>query len=158
MKKTIILTESQLKMLQEQEWEMPSVDNAKLVEKAQKDLAIIHKSFDSHYNMIVSVTMSDIINDMRQYTDTLENLDTIIESVEKKYNYYFDIVESHDLFDRPNEISTLSDLTFDMYAALEDLKDIKYVLDDMLDLTRKLSDKKPKNVIKLNENKKKLFK
>jgi hypothetical protein len=155
MKKTIILTESQLKMLQEQEWEMSSVDNAKLVEKAQKDLAIIHKSFDSHYNMIVSVTMSDIINDMRQYTDTLENLDTIIESVEKKYNYYFDIVESHDLFDRPNEISTLSDLTFDMYAALEDLKDIKYVLDDMLDLTRKLSDKKPKNVIKLNENKKK---
>jgi hypothetical protein len=153
MKKTIILTESQLKMLQEQEWEMSSVDNAKLVEKAQKDLAIIHKSFDSHYNMIVSVTMSDIINDMRQYTDTLENLDTIIESVEKKYNYYFDIVESHDLFDRPNEISTLSDLTFDMYAALEDLKDIKYVLDDMLDLTRKLSDKKPKNVIKLNENK-----
>jgi hypothetical protein len=157
MKKTIILTESQLKMLQEQEWEMSSVDNAKLVEKAQKDLAIIHKSFDSHYNMIVSVTMSDIINDMRQYTDTLENLDTIIESVEKKYNYYFDIVESHDLFDRPNEISTLSDLTFDMYAALEDLKDIKYVLDDMLDLTRKLSDKKPKNVIKLNENKKKII-
>jgi len=155
MKKTIILTESQLKMLQEQEWEMSSVDNAKLVEKAQKELAIIHKSFDSHYNMIVSVTMSDIINDMRQYTNTLENLDTIIESVEKKYNYYFDIVESHDLFDRPNEISTLSDLTFDMYAALEDLKDIKYVLDDMLDLTRKLSDKKPKNVIKLNENKKK---
>jgi hypothetical protein len=140
-------------MLQEQEWQMSSVDNAKLVEKAQKDLSMIHKSFDSHYNMIVSVNMSDIINDMRQYTDTLENLDTIIESVEKKYNYYFDIVESHDLFDRPNEISTLSDLTFDMYAALEDLKDIKYVLDDMLDLTRKLSDKKPKNVIKLNENK-----
>jgi hypothetical protein len=48
MKKTIILTESQLKMLQEQEWEMSSVDNAKLVEKAQKDLSIINKSFDSH--------------------------------------------------------------------------------------------------------------
>lgn len=150
----IILSEPQLKMLQEQEWQMSSVDNANLVEKAQKDLSIINKSFDSHYNMIMAVTISDIINDMSQYTDTLENLDTIIESVEKKYNYYFDIVESHDLFDRPNEISTLSDLTFDMYAALEDLKDIKYVLDDMLDLTRKLSDKKPKNVIKLNEDKK----
>ena len=153
MKKTIILTEAQVKVLLEQEWEMPSVDNTKLVEKAQKELSIFHKSFDTHYNMIVSVTMSDIINDMSQYTNTLENLDTIIESVEKKYNYYFDIVDSHDLFDRPNEISTLSDLTFDMYAALEDLKDIKYVLDDMLDLTRKLSDKKPKNVIKLNEDK-----
>jgi hypothetical protein len=153
MKKTIVLTEAQVKVLLEQEWNMPSVDNTKLVEKAQKELSIIHKSFDTHYNMIVSVTMSDIINDMSQYTNTLENLDTIIESVEKKYNYYFDIVESHDLFDRPNEISTLSDLTFNMYAALEDLKDIKYVLDDMLDLTRKLSDKKPKNVIKLNENK-----
>jgi hypothetical protein len=153
MKKTIVLTEAQVKVLLEQEWNMPSVDNTKLVEKAQKELSIIHKSFDTHYNMIVSVTMSDIINDMSQYTNTLENLDTIIESVEKKYNYYFDIVESHDLFDRPNEISTLSDLTFDMYAVLEDLKDIKYVLDDMLDLTRKLSDKKPKNVIKLNENK-----
>jgi hypothetical protein len=155
MKKTIVLTESQVKMLQEQDWKMSSVDNAKIVENAQKDLAIINKSFDSHYNMIMTVTISDIMNDMGQYTDTLENLGTILESVESKFNYYFDIVESHDLFDRPNEISTLSDLTFDMYAVLEDLKDIKYVLDDMLDLTRKLSDKKPKNVIKLNENKKK---
>lgn len=151
----IILSEPQLKMLQEQEWEMPSVDNAKLVEKAQKELSIINKSFDSHYNMIMTVTMGDIINDKNQYIDTLDNLYTIIESVEKKYDYYFDIVDSHDLFDRPNEISTLSDLTNDLYTALEDLKDIKYVLEDMLDLTRKLSDKKPKNVIKLNENKKK---
>ena len=153
MKKTIVLTESQVKMLQEQEWEMPSVDNAKLVEKAQKELSIIHKSFDTHYNMIVSVTMSDIINDMGQYTDTLENLGTIIESVEKKHNYYFEIVESHDFFDRPNEITTLSRLTNDMETTLEELKDIKYVLDDMLDLSKKISEMKPKNVIKLNENK-----
>ena len=153
MKKTIILTEAQVKVLLEQEWEMPSVDNTKLVEKAQKELSIINKSFDSHYNMIMTVTMGDIINDKNQYIDTLDNLYTIIESVEKKYDYYFDIVDSHDLFDRPNEISTLSDLTNDLYTALEDLKDIKYVLEDMLDLTRKLSDKKPKNVIKLNETK-----
>jgi hypothetical protein len=149
----IILSEPQLKMLQEQEWEMPSVDNAKLVEKAQKDLLIINKSFDSHYNMIMTLTISDISNDMSQYIDTLENLYTIIESVEKKFNYYFDIVESHDLFDRPNEISTLSDLTNDMETTLEELKDIKYVLDDMLDLSKKISEMKPKNVIKLNETK-----
>jgi len=154
MKKTIVVTESQLRMLQEQEWQMSSVDNAKLVEKAQKDLSIIHKSFDSHYNMIMTVTISDIINDMGQYTDTLENLGTILESVERKFNYYFEIVESHDLFDRPDEISTLSNLTNDMQDALYELKDIKYVLDDMLDLSKKISEMKPKNVIKLNENKK----
>ena len=114
MKKTIVVTESQLRMLQEQEWQMSSVDNAKLVEKAQKDLSIVHKSFDTHYNMIMTVTISDIMNDMSQYTDTLENLGTIIESVESKFNYYFEIVESHDLFDRPDEISTLSNLTNDM--------------------------------------------
>ena len=153
MKKTIVLTESQVKMLQEQDWKMSSVDNAKIVENAQKDLAIINKSFDSHYNMIMTVTISDIMNDMGQYTDTLENLGTILESVESKFNYYFDIVESHDFFDRPDEISTLSNLTHDMQDSMYELKDIKYVLDDMLDLSKKISEMKPKNVIKRNENK-----
>jgi hypothetical protein len=41
-----------------------------------------------------------------------------------------------------------------MQDALYELKDIKYVLDDMLDLSKKISEMKPKNVIKLNENKK----
>jgi hypothetical protein len=149
----IILSEPQLKMLQEQEWQMPSVDNAKLVEKAQKDLSMIHKSFDSHYNMIMILTMSDILNDKPNYTDILENLTTIIESVQSKFDYNFEIVESYDFFERPDEIKTLSDLTNEMQTSLYDLENIKYVLDDMLDLSRKVSDMEPKNVIKLNENK-----
>jgi len=153
MKKTIVVTESQLRMLQEQEWQMSSVDNAKLVEKAQKDLAIINKSFDSFYNTIVTVTFSDIMNDMGHYTDMLENLGTILESVESKFNYYFDIVESHDFFDRPDEISTLDGLTNNMQDAIYELKDIKYVLEEMIDSSKKISEMKPKNVIKLNERK-----
>jgi hypothetical protein len=153
MKKTIVLTESQVKMLQEQDWQMSSVDNAKIVENAQKDLSIINKSFDSHYNMIMTVTISDIINDMSQYTDTSENLGTILESVESKFDYYFEIAESYDFFERPDEITTLSNLTHDMQDSMYELKDIKYVLDDMLDLSKKISEMKPKNVIKLNENK-----
>jgi hypothetical protein len=46
MKKTIVITESQLKRIQEQEWSKPD-DNNNLVAKAQKDLSIINKSFDS---------------------------------------------------------------------------------------------------------------
>lgn len=153
MKKTIVVTESQLRMLQEQEWQMSSVDNAKLVEKAQKDLAIINKSFDSFYHTIVTVTFSDIMNDMAHYTDMSENLETILESVESKFNYYFDIVESHDFFDRPDEISTLDGLTNNMQDAIYELKDIKYVLEEMIDSSKKISEMKPKNVIKLNERK-----
>ena len=153
MKKTIVVTESQLRMLQEQEWQMSSVDNAKLVERAQKDLAIINKSFDSFYHTIVTVTFSDIMNDMGHYTDMSENLGTILESVESKFNYYFDIVESHDFFDRPDEISTLDGLTNNMQDAIYELKDIKYILEEMIDSSKKISEMKPKNVIKLNERK-----
>jgi hypothetical protein len=152
MKKTIVITESQLKRIQEQEWSKPD-DNNNLVAKAQKDLSIINKSFDSHYNMIMTVTISDIINDMVNYNNKLENLVTIIESVQSKFDYYFEIVESYDFFERPDEISTLSKLTNDMETVLDDLQNIKYVLVDMLDLSRKVSDMEPKNVIKLNENK-----
>ena len=153
MKKTIVLTESQVKMLQEQEWQMSSVDNVKIVEKAQKDLSIINTSFDSFYHTIVTVTFSDIMNDMGHYTDMSENLGTILESVESKFNYYFDIVESHDFFDRPDEISTLDGLTNNMQDAIYELKDIKYVLEEMIDSSKKISEMKPKNVIKLNERK-----
>ena len=152
MKKTIVITESQLKRIQEQEWSKPD-DNNDLVDKAQKDLSNFQKAFDSYYNMIMMVSISEIINDTEYYTSLLSKLETLIELVQGKFDYYFDIVESHDFFERPDEISTLGDLTNDMQDTLYELKDIKYVLDDMLDLTKKISGMQPKNVIKLNENK-----
>jgi hypothetical protein len=99
------------------------------------------------------VSISEIINDTEYYTSLLSKLETLIELVQGKFDYYFDIVESHDFFERPDEISTLGDLTNDMQDTLYELKDIKYVLDDMLDLTKKISGMQPRNVIKLNENK-----
>jgi hypothetical protein len=152
MKKTIVITESQLKRIQEQEWSKPD-DNNDLVDKAQKDLSNFQKAFDSYYNMIMMVSISEIINDTEYYTGLLSKLETLIELVQGKFDYYFDIVESHDFFERPDEISTLGDLTNDMQDTLYELKDIKYVLDDMLDLTKKISGMQPRNVIKLNENK-----
>jgi methyl-accepting chemotaxis protein len=152
MKKTIVITESQLKRIQEQEWSKPD-DNNDLVDKAQKDLSNFQKAFDSYYNMIMMVSISEIINDTEYYTSLLSKLETLIELVQGKFDYYFDIVESHDFFERPDEISTLGDLTNDMQDTLYELKDIKYVLDDMLDLTKKISGMQPRNVIKLNENK-----
>ena len=152
MKKTIVITESQLKRIQEQEWSKPD-DNNDLVDKAQKDLSNFQKAFDSYYNMIMMVSISEIINDTEYYTSLLSKLETLIELVQGKFDYYFDIVESHDFFERPDEISTLGDLTNDMQDTLYELKDIKYVLDDMIDLTKKISGMQPRNVIKLNENK-----
>lgn len=150
MKKKLVITESQLRMLQEQEWEMSSKDNANLVEKANKDLSNFKKVFDSYYNMIIMVSISDIMNDMKHYEDVLKKLDMNIESVEGKFNYYFNVVESYDFFERPDEISTLDDLSNDMQDILYDLKNVKYVLDEMLDSTKKISDMKPRNVLSIN--------
>jgi hypothetical protein len=152
MKKTIVITESQLKRIQEQEWSKPD-DNNDLVGKAQKDLSNFQKAFDSYYNMIITVSIAEIMNDNGHYTGLLDRLETLIDLVQGKFDYYFEIVESHDFFERPDEINTLSDLTNDMQDTLYDLQKIKYVLEEMLDSTKKISDMEPRNVIKLNENK-----
>lgn len=153
MKKTIVVTEAQLRMLQEQEWQMSSTDNGKLVEKAQKDLSMFNKSFDSHYNMIGTLSISEILGDIQHYNDTLENMDTIIDSIEGKFNYYYEIVESHDIFDRPKEIAVLDKVVNDIQDTFEELKTIRYVLDEMIGLSKKISEMKPKNVININEGK-----
>lgn len=153
MKKTIVITESQLKRIQEQEWSKPD-DNNDLVAKAQKDLSNFQKAFDSYYNMIITVSIAEIMNNNEHYTGLHDKLESIIEMVQGKFDYYFEIVESHDFFERPKEIDTLSDLTNDMQDTLYDLQKIKYVLEEMLDSTKKISDMEPRNVIKINENKK----
>lgn len=152
MKKTIVITESQLKRIQEQEWSKPD-DNNDLVAKAQKDLSNFQKAFDSYYNMIITVSIAEIMNNNEHYTGLHDKLESIIEMVQGKFDYYFEIVESHDFFERPKEIDTLSDLTNDMQDTLYDLQKIKYVLEEMLDSTKKISDMEPRNVIKINENK-----
>ena len=154
MKKTIVITESQLKRIQEQEWSKPD-NNNDLVAKAQKDLSNFQKAFDSYYNMIITVSLSEIMNDTEHYTSLSDKLDTLIDLVQGKFDYYFEIAESYDFFERPDEITTLSNLTHDMQDTLYDLQKIKYVLEEMFDSTKKISDMEPRNVIKLNENKKK---
>jgi hypothetical protein len=138
------------KILIEQELDNSSVDNAKLVDNAKKDVEMINKSFNSYYNTIITLTISDIIENMEYHRDMLENLDTIYKTIENKTNNYFKIIESYDFFDRPNEINTLENLVQEMTDTSDSLRNIYYLLDNMLDATKDISKMKIKNIIKIN--------
>jgi hypothetical protein len=138
------------KILIEQELDNSSVDNAKLVDNAKKDVEMINKSFNSYYNTIITLTISDIIENMEYHRDMLENLDTIYKTIENKTNNYFKIIESYDFFDRPNEINTLENIVQEMTDTSDSLRNIYYLLDNMLDATKDISKMKIKNIIKIN--------
>lgn len=140
--------------LKEQNWENSSVNNNKLVDSAKKHIEIINKSFNTYYNTIITLTILDIINDMNRYSDMVENLDTIHKTNQNKIDYYYKTIELYDFFERPNEIKTLENVVNNISDTSDNLRDLYYSLDGMLDAAKTISKMTQENAIKINENKK----
>jgi hypothetical protein len=142
------------KTLLEQKWENTSANNDTLIDSAKKYADVISKSFNTYYNTILTLSILDIINDMERYSEMVVNLDSIYKTNDNKIEYYYKTIESYDFFDRPTEIETLENVVNDISDTSNNLRDLYYSLDGMLDAAKTISKMTQENVIKINENKK----
>jgi len=139
----IYITESQLKMLKEQNWEMPSEGGDDVLDKAKKYLANALKIYGGYYNKIIMVSISDVINERESFSDMLEKLNGVVEAIEATHSHYFDIVNDYDYIDRPDNIRDLDKILSELENLMYDMKYLYDILEELLSSSEKISRMQP---------------
>jgi len=133
----IYITKSQLKMLQEQELQISSGNN--ILEESKNDLDNFQKIYVNYYNRVVMLSISDIMNDTESYRNSFEQMAGIINKIDSRYNYYYDIVDNYDFYERPDEIDELDGIVNKLENLKYDFEDLKNIFEEFLNGAKHLS-------------------
>jgi hypothetical protein len=124
-------------MLQEQELQISSGNN--ILEESKNDLDNFQKIYVNYYNRVVMLYISDIMNDTESYRNSFEQMAGIINKIDSRYNYYYDIVDNYDFYERPDEIDELDGIVNKLENLKYDFEDLKNIFEEFLNGAKHLS-------------------
>jgi hypothetical protein len=124
-------------MLQEQELQISSGNN--ILEESKNDLDNFQKIYVNYYNRVVMLSISDIMNDTESYRNSFEQMAGIINKIDSRYNYYYDIVDNYDFYERPDEIDELDGIVNKLENLKYDFEDLKNIFEEFLNGAKHLS-------------------
>jgi hypothetical protein len=124
-------------MLQEQELQISSGNNT--LEESKNDLDNFQKIYVNYYNRVVMLSISDIMNDTESYRNSFEQMAGIINKIDSRYNYYYDIVDNYDFYERPDEIDELDGIVNKLENLKYDFEDLKNIFEEFLNGAKHLS-------------------
>jgi hypothetical protein len=95
--------------------------------------------FFKYKDMILSINISDVVEDVEKYKTLHLKISNDRDNLEKTYNKFYDIVEMYDFMDRPNNVKKLDDLAGSIDNLALDIYYLKDALDNIIDAGKDLN-------------------
>jgi DNA repair ATPase RecN len=143
--KKILVTERQLKMLQEDGWQYSPEKIDEFVQTAKKDLENATKTFRAAFNAITTVSIGDIMDEPERFEKFHQEVEAQQKYYEKLYNKYYDIVEMYDWMERPDNVTELDRVNEKIDAVQNDLYRLSDSIEEIVDYTKKIKSVSPYN-------------
>lgn len=138
--KKILITEAQLKMLEDEGWKYSSEKIDEIVVTAKKELDNGKKQLSGVYNSITMLSIGEIMDDTERFENFVKDIENRQKHYEALYNKYYDIVEMYDFMDLPDNVKDLEDIN----RELDDVQNSFYKLADsaeeIVDNIKRLAD------------------
>jgi hypothetical protein len=100
-------------------------------ETAKKTLQNGISAFTKYKNLILNISLLDVVNNTEKYKILLSDMDSDHDTIHTVFDKLFDVVDKYDIFDRPDNIKKLEDLvndidnlTLDIYYLMSALENI----------------------------------
>ncbi len=143
--KKIIITEAQLKLIQEEGWQYSPEKIDEFVEIAKKELDKGTKTFRSAFNAITTVAIGDIMDEPERFEKFHEEVEAQQKHYESIYNKYYDIVEMYDWMDRPDNVTELSRVNEEIDTIQDGLYRLSDSIEEIVDYAKKIKSVSPYN-------------
>ena len=143
--KKILVTEAQLKMLQEEGWQYSPEKIDEFVEVAKKDLSNAIKAYNSAFNAFTTVTIGDIMDEPERFEKFQQEVEGQQKHYEKVFNKYYDIVEMYDWMDRPDNVTLLDRTNEKIDSIQNDLYRLSDSIEEIVDYVKKIKNINPYN-------------
>jgi len=100
-------------------------------ETAKKTLQNGISAFTKYKNLILNISLLDVVNNTEKYKTLLSDIDSDHDTIHAIFDKLFDVVDKYDILDRPDSIRKLDDLvnnidnlTLDIYYLMNALENI----------------------------------
>jgi len=143
--KKIIITEAQLKLIQEDGWQYSPEKIDEFVEIAKKELDKGTKTFRSAFNAITTVAIGDIMDEPERFEKFHQEVEAQQKHYESIYNKYYDIVEMYDWMDRPDNVTALDKINEQIDSVQNDLYRLADSLEEIIGYAKKIKSVSPHN-------------
>ena len=140
--KKIIVTESQLKMIEEEEGKLNYTPEKidEFITEASAHLEKGKQMFESTHNALMSLAIGEIVDDIERYRKNLENMENQQKFYEAKFEKYYDIVEMYDFMDLPDNVKQLERINNGLDSLQMDIYKLNNAFEEILDSAEKLKE------------------
>jgi DNA repair ATPase RecN len=143
--KKILVTEAQLKMLQEDGWQYSPEKIDEFIEINKNNLDKANKVLRAAFNAISAVTIGEIMEAPDRFEQFHQELEAQQKHYESIFNKYYDIVEMYDWMDRPDNVTQLDKVNQEIDTIQNDLYRLADSLEEIIDYTKKMKSVSPYN-------------
>jgi len=89
--------------------------------------------FFKYKDMILSINLSDVVENLEKYRVLYLKISDDRSSLEKAYNKFYDIAEMYDITDRPYNVKKLEDLATDIDSVSLDVYYLMNALENIIE-------------------------
>lgn len=143
--KKILVTEAQLKMLQEEGWQYSPEKIDEFIEINRNNLDKANKVLRGSFNAISALTIGEIMDTPERFEQFHQELEAQQKHYESVFNKYYDIVEMYDWMDRPDNVTELDKINQQLDTVQNDLYRLADSLEEIIDYTKKMKSVSPHN-------------
>lgn len=143
--KKILVTEAQLKMLQEDGWQYSPEKIDEFIEINKNNLDKANKVLRAAFNAISAVTIGEIMEAPDRFEQFHQELEAQQKHYESIFNKYYDIVEMYDWMNRPDNVTQLDKVNQEIDTIQNDLYRLADSLEEIIDYTKKMKSVSPYN-------------
>jgi hypothetical protein len=100
-------------------------------ETAKKTLQNGISAFTKYKNLILNISLLDVVNNTEKYKTLLSDMDSDHDTIHTIFDKLFDVVDKYDILDMPdnikkleNLVNNLNNLTLDIYYLMNALENI----------------------------------
>jgi hypothetical protein len=100
-------------------------------ETAKKTLQNGISAFTKYKNLILNISLLDVVNNTEKYKTLLSDMDSDHDTIHTVFDKLFDVVDKYDILDMPdnikkleNLVNNLDNLTLDIYYLMNALENI----------------------------------
>lgn len=138
--KKILITEAQLRMLENDGWSYSPEKIDEFVISAEKDLTEARRILTGAHNAITVISIGDMMDEIGRYESFVTDIEKYQRHYEKLYGKYYDIVNMYDFMDLPDNVSKLEKINDQIDAVQNELYRVYNSMEEIVDSVKKLKE------------------
>ncbi len=139
--KKVIFTESQVRYIVENLSEYTKEQIDEFVIEAENELRNVINSYNTYKSYVINLTIKKIQPELENHRKFSRKMKNFENTIEEKYNKYYDIVDAHEFLNYPENVKKLEKINYKIYDVQYNFYEVREAHESLIDAASKIKDR-----------------